>query len=77
MKLVRSHGPCRVLCTGTFHDATYVVASTGIEVPACSTWDEMVLRHSGPAVGDPAPGIIADRPACGRILAAVEATTSG
>ena len=62
---------------GRFHDATDVLAPTGIEVPACSTWDEMVLRRWGRAVDDSAPAIIVDRPACGRILAAIEATTAG
>jgi hypothetical protein len=77
MKVVRSQGACRVLYTGRFHDATYVLALVGIEFPACSTRDELVLRRWGPAVGDPAPGNIVDRPACGRIFAPIEATTSG
>jgi hypothetical protein len=77
MKVVRSQGACRVLYTGTFHDATDVVAPVGIEFSTSSTWDELVLRRWGPAVGDPAPGINVDRPACGRILAVIEATTDG
>jgi hypothetical protein len=77
MKVVRSHGTCRVLYLGRFHDATYVLAPTGIDVPACSTWHEIVLRQWETVVGDPAPSIIVGRPSCGRILPAIEATIAG
>jgi len=45
----------------------------GIEAPKLSTWDELAERRWGPAIGDPTPGIIIDRPDRGRILAAFEA----
>jgi Toprim-like len=34
----------------------------GNEAPALSSWDELASRRWGPAVGDPDPGIVIDRP---------------
>ncbi len=34
----------------------------GIEAPALSSWDELASRRWGPAVGNPEPGIVIDRP---------------
>jgi hypothetical protein len=35
----------------------------GIERPARSTWEELAAMRWGPAIGDPAPGIVINRPA--------------
>jgi hypothetical protein len=37
----------------------------GIENPVRSTWDELVARRWGPALGDRTPGIVIDRPTPG------------
>ena len=49
----------------------------GIEVPPLSTWDELALRRWGPADSNSTSGIIVDRPACGRKVAANEANIDG
>jgi hypothetical protein len=40
----------------------------GIEAPALSSWEELASRRWGPAIGDPDPGIVIDRPARGWIV---------
>jgi hypothetical protein len=46
---------------------------SGVESPPLFTWGELSARRWGPAEGDPAPGILIDRPDRTRMLAAVAA----
>jgi hypothetical protein len=39
----------------------------GIEAPKLYTWDELAQHHWGPALADPTPGVVIDRPS-GRIV---------
>jgi hypothetical protein len=48
----------------------------GIEAAALSTWDELASRRWGPAIGDPAPGIIIDGPVRGPMLADADGTAA-
>jgi Toprim-like len=44
----------------------------GIERPPLRSWDELAAQRWGPAVGDPAAGVIIDRPDRGWMLAAAD-----